>query len=1064
MSDDFLSKKASRYCWMPPIPQSYSNANDSSQSRQHVILNQQRSQGSYPVLVQNNYNYTLSNPGPNSSDSKNLMHTPTASIPSSQYQQEFRLQSVGFNNEEPRSAFKGTRKDEFPHMKSSGEHLNPYSLNPPMSIDEIKQINEHNRRVQIELALKKEGFNGQLPTDESISNTISPGSSLPTKGHPVSSVSEYYDEDGKRRTKRLKFKKQKGTLPLLVPLPNDVPLLPEGNNHTTKRENKDRENNREFDHLPPINKFYLHRQGPPTTSNPVSRPLMAQQLSNPFPSIRYPPSQRPEYPQQPIPFPASMQARDQPLFEVQPPDQRLVYMNYCYPPIFHPQVRPELQATTLTNGEKVSIMPNHYHPASFSNEQIYGPVLPQLQFMPNQIDSQTQPNNILHLPSKHDVPDGSQAETLRISRFTRGFEEFQEQPLQGNRNHLTQLYSENDEALGINLLASLKLNLSVDDLNAYLAALGISSLMKARELSYQEKVQQLEEEERLKEKQWSRIEQTLEEFCQPEKRMHIKGLCDQLFHVENPVKRKFNRVLLSKANNLADFVCGRAGNSTKAFKDLKRKFQDMEDHNTFPPNMLLQKFYESYKFTLWQGELPDDVSPLKNGKSGNKLIVDNDLRSSENSEKYFFSPDYGHLLENVPFELVNASSTNINRRRKVLELNVQNLAKYELEHTNELKERSILSLQDQIKKLLEPLDLKQQLIGKNSTENQEFQTRLNDLTERRDYELIRSMNYNQYRVSKLMSHYYNRTKDLYQEMVELANLRLFRLKHFLLCQKKLLERGKIDRDFLFDISSAKGVKLWDHFAKWSSIVDATTPSSNSREVTPDATKSEPNEPLESQNNTDSDSTDASTNTSVTVKKQGAKKGRKVRNKSVNHSFDEFSPIITDQEFFMLTNNNSKYYEKYVLRCNFKDKEVEDVERQVALKIADSLRDSKSNLSRQGRPSRNSTIEGCGLSHNRNSNPSRAVRDSNARETLEAEFPRKTYPQFPEFTGEVRSKELGHTQSTIDLYFSHYRTSSGKHSEAQQMNRIFKHYRPPYGLEAEVISEDLRKMGINPVGK
>ncbi|ANZ77246.1 BA75_03454T0 [Komagataella pastoris] len=1060
MSDDFLSREASRYCWMPPIPQSYSNANDSTQSRQQVILDQQRSQSSYPVLLQNNFNCTLSNSGPNSSESKTLMHTPTASIPSFQYQQEFRLESVGFNNEETKRTSKGTRKEESPpHVKSSGENLNTYSLYPPMSIEEIKRVNEQNRRVQIELALKREGFNGQH-TDASIFNDIRSGSSLLARGRSASTVSEYYDADGKRRTKRLKFKKQKGTLPLLVPLPNDAPLFPEGKNHGTKRENKGYEKNPEFDHLPPINKLHLHGQGPPTISTPVSRPLMAQQPSNPFASIRYPPTQQPEYPQQPIPFPASMQVQDQPIFETQLPHQRLVYMNYYYPPIFQPQVHPELQAASLTDGEKVSMMPNHYYAGSFPTEQMHGPVLPHLQFLPSQIDSQTQPNNDLDLQSKREVPDGKHAETSRVSRSTKGFEELQEQPLQGNRSYHTQLSSDNNEALGINLLASLRLNLSVDDLNAYLAALGISSLMKARELSYQERLQQLEEEERLKERQWSRIEQTLEEFCQPEKKMHIKGLCDQLFHVENPVKRKFNRVLLSKANNLADFVCGRVGNSTKAFKDLKRKFQDMEDYNTFPPNMLLQKFYESYKFTLGQGEVTDDVGASNGRSSGNKLIVDNDLRSSEIPEKYSPSHGHGNLLENVPFELVNASSTNINRRRKVLELNIQNLANYEFEHTNESKERRILLLQDQLKKLMEPVDIKRPLIGKTSTENEEFQTRLSDLSERRDYELIRSMNYNQYRISKLMSHYYDRTKDLYQEMVELANLRLFRLKHFLLCQRKLLERGKIDRDLLFDISSAKGVKLWDHFAKESSIVSATTPNSNSREVTPDATKSEPNE--ESQNNTDSDSTDASTNTSVVIK-PGAKKGRKVRSKSVNHSFDEFSPILTDQEFFMLTNNNSKYYEKYVLRCNFRDKEVEDVERQVALKIADSLRDSKSNFTRQGRPSRNSTIEG-GLPHNRNSNPSRAVRDNNAREALEVEFPRKTYPQFPEFTGEVRRKELSHTQSTIDLYFSQYRTSSGKHSEAQQMNRIFKHYRPPYGLDAEVISEDLRKMGINPIGK
>ncbi|CDK26712.1 unnamed protein product [Kuraishia capsulata CBS 1993] len=323
-------------------------------------------------------------------------------------------------------------------------------------------------------------------------------------------------------------------------------------------------------------------------------------------------------------------------------------------------------------------------------------------------------------------------------------------------------------------------------------------------------------------------------------------------------------------------------------------------------------------------------------------------------------------------------------------------------HREEYYTSQILKLDDKLSTLC----------SRYPEDNPEFAEIAKDLAEARDYELLRLEYSIRYRRNQATKEYYSNALESYRQTCESSVTRLVKLKNFLTMQKHLLQ-GK---ETSLDISLAKSEKPWKVF-KSSSDGGILKLEVDQPIVTREGTITSPS------NSVQNSGSEQSTSEEDEMSK------RKVKFfKVASQPLDEYSSMVTDEEFQQLVAEDAKTYNRLVNHYSAS----------MGLdSIQDAIADFKATEKVHSTPM---SFTSTSARHTRASRANLGMLNVITQNSdSDASEPSTTTPRSPR--GELEKQQ--------PLF--------GK-PEAAQMARVMRKYTAPAGLGQDEIDEDLQALG------
>lgn len=316
--------------------------------------------------------------------------------------------------------------------------------------------------------------------------------------------------------------------------------------------------------------------------------------------------------------------------------------------------------------------------------------------------------------------------------------------------------------------------------------------------------------------------------------------------------------------------------------------------------------------------LDDLVITFPESGSRNDEEISNGYKIEQDNDVGLVNEDLGSpATKHSNADIIFANGNNREKRRVEMFENYSELYKYKEAQREKLYKQQRQILVQKIKELSTPHNFNTAI--PDETKNLIFEQEM-DLVEARDFELTRLKYWRNYRRNENLKNYYKQSVEIYQDANKVLINKLEKLKIFFNKQKNLLVN--LDREYT-DINSNRAEKFYTGFQSHSKSQSPEPQSQQQQQQVQEDTDHlsipEPDHGSATSSETDVGFTSAnSTSRTSTIKSRGVGGGGKKRsrpstsdkssklNNTLMSSIQEgFAPILTHEEFTILTTDDSR---------------------------------------------------------------------------------------------------------------------------------------------------------------
>lgn len=271
------------------------------------------------------------------------------------------------------------------------------------------------------------------------------------------------------------------------------------------------------------------------------------------------------------------------------------------------------------------------------------------------------------------------------------------------------------------------------------------------------------------------------------------------------------------------------GISTKESESEDEEFDsdDLEDYMEYASNVDVTDAFDSYaklvnyaKTFELDNSYPPEYLKVTPNTSDIKSKRNKHVKTEKMDDEYVLDPltqfkemqplNSNKIMSHSNKDISSANGINKEKRRKELEMSVNELSEFESNHKHDIYITKKKKLLDRLQNLK---DSKIQFLGSDDQlKDEELLNYKKLLEERRDEELVRlKINFN-YQYLKNLLIFYQESNKVYKNVNALVLNKLMKLKNFFEFQKNIFEdaiKNGDSKDGLFDVKSKESTKLFN---------------------------------------------------------------------------------------------------------------------------------------------------------------------------------------------------------------------------------------------------------------